>query len=67
MRKLSISLAMESCWFSVLLFLLSALIPCSTKAAGVTVITHGYNGDVTGWITAMADEIPTFSIPAIRG
>ena len=60
MRKLSLHLARESCRFSALLFLLSALIPCSTKAAGVTIITHGYNGDVTGWITAMADEIPTY-------
>jgi hypothetical protein len=60
MRKLSISLAREGCLFSVLFFLLSTLIPGSTKAAGVTIITHGYNGDVTGWITAMADEIPTY-------
>ncbi len=60
MRKLSLHLARESCRFSALLFLLSALIPCSTKAAGVTIITHGYNGDVTGWITAMADEIPAY-------
>ena len=50
---------MERCLFSAFL-LLAVLIPRPANAAGVTIITHGYAGDVTGWITAMADEIPTY-------
>lgn len=43
----------------VLLFL-AVSFPPRSRAGGVTVITHGYDGDVTGWITTMAEQIPLY-------
>lgn len=59
MKNLSVCEAGKKLLFSVLLFL-SIFTPNSTEAAGVTIITHGADGDVTGWVTAMADSIPTY-------
>jgi hypothetical protein len=36
------------------------LTQCTTKAVGVTIITHGADGDVTGWVSSMADELPIY-------
>lgn len=43
-----------------LLFLLGAAKPCPTEAAGVTIITHGFEESYPTWITAMADDIPNY-------
>jgi hypothetical protein len=34
--------------------------PCPSSRAGVTIITHGYAGNVDGWVTGMADRIAQY-------
>jgi hypothetical protein len=36
------------------------LLPFKCHGAGVTIITHGYDGDANGWVAAMADAIPHY-------
>jgi len=47
---------------AALLFLLGAANPRSVEAAGVTIITHGFelDADYPTWVTAMADAIPDY-------
>ena len=62
MRKLS-KYVLRQAWLSIaLLFLLGAFLPCSAKAAGVTIITHGFElgSSYPTWVTAMADQVPQY-------
>ena len=47
-------------WLKLLSALVLVLAPAHSKGAGVTVITHGFDSDVNTWVTAMADQIPTY-------
>jgi hypothetical protein len=60
MSNLSLCTAGGNLLLGALLSLLSAASPCPVEAAGVTIITHGFELDTTypGWVTAMADGIP---------
>jgi hypothetical protein len=61
MAKPFLRAAMECSWFGTFLFLV-VLAPCSANAAGVTIVTHGYESDTSfpTWVAAMADQIPSY-------
>src|SRR3954464_7938232 len=44
---------------ALLLFLLAAF-PSVSHAAGVTIITHGLNGNVDGWVLGMAGQVDNY-------
>jgi len=59
MKGASLLATLERCLLGA--FLLStALYPRPAAGGGVTVITHGLNGNVDGWITGMAEQIPAY-------
>lgn len=56
----NLSSARRKLIFASLLFL-NILVPDALKAAGVTLITHGFEtGSFPAWVTAMADQIPGY-------
>jgi len=60
MRTCSLYASGRIALFGVLLFL-NAFFPQLIKAAGVTIITHGFEDDSYPlWVTAMADSIPDY-------
>jgi hypothetical protein len=49
-------------WLLGVLLFLSTFFSYSTRAAGVTIITHGFEDDTSfpTWVAAMADQMPTY-------
>jgi hypothetical protein len=62
MRHLSLCTSGRNLLLGALFFLLSAAHPHPMEAAGVTIITHGFELDTSypTWVTAMADAIPNY-------
>jgi len=62
MSNLSFCTSGRNLLLGALVFLLSAANPHPVEAAGVTIITHGFELDTSypTWVTAMADAIPNY-------
>jgi hypothetical protein len=45
-----------------LLLLVATALPSMTRAAGVTIITHGLNSNVDDWVISMADRITKYPL-----
>jgi len=59
MTKPSIRAATGCGLLSAFLFF-TVLIPSPVNGGGITIITHGLNGNADGWVTGMADQIPAY-------
>ena len=59
MKHLPLYAAGKKLLFGALLFLIG-FISHYTKGAGVTVITHGLEGNAAGWVTGMANQIHSY-------
>jgi hypothetical protein len=62
MSHLSLHTSGRNFLFGALVFFLGAANPCPMIAAGVTIITHGFESDTSypEWVTVMADGIPNY-------
>src|SRR5689334_5999186 len=56
----SYSLAFARRLTCCLVVMVSVVFADHSNGSGVTVITHGYNSDVNGWVTGMADALPNY-------
>jgi len=60
MRSESTSADLRRSALLALFLMTCVLTPIHSFAAGVTIITHGYDGNVNGWVTGMANQMTNY-------